>query len=74
MKRTWEINRQFQAHPEGTVRWDRAYQSILQWALTIERTASSEPDMTSESAKEAENANRRLRPSFYPTTSPKSNH
>jgi hypothetical protein len=74
MKRTWAISRHFQATPEGDARWDRAYQSILHWALAAQPATSSESVNSFDSTKEAEHASRRLRPSLYPTTSPKSKH
>lgn len=36
MKRQWRVCRQTIERPDASQRWDRAYQSILQWALEAE--------------------------------------
>src|SRR5262249_13080150 len=32
MKHDWRTNRRLQPHPDGQLRWDRAYQLVLGWA------------------------------------------
>ena len=36
MKRQWRLHRQTIQRPDASRRWDRACQSILQWALEAE--------------------------------------
>jgi hypothetical protein len=57
MKRQWRLHRQTIQHPDASRRWDRAYQSILQWAL------EAEPDPApSANAKEERHAGSGIRP------------
>lgn len=41
MKRHWRVRRETTERPDARLRWDRAYQSILQWSLETQR--ASEP-------------------------------
>ena len=74
MKRTWKVGRHFQPCPDGVERWDRAYQSILQWARTAQQAARNESVVSSQSAKESDHASRRLRAGLDPATSAKSKY
>ena len=74
MKRTWKVDRQLQAHPEGGQRWDRAYQYVLQWAIDATATPSTESLISVPSAKEADDACGSLCTGFHPTPSSKPEH
>jgi hypothetical protein len=43
MKRHWQVSRTGQPHADGTQRWDRAYQLVLQWASMAAKPDSSSP-------------------------------
>jgi hypothetical protein len=43
MKRHWCVRRQTVARPDAIQRWDRAYQSILQWSLEAQHRPDSQP-------------------------------
>jgi hypothetical protein len=40
MKRQWQARRTPVSHPDAWQRWDRAYQSILQWSVEAERAST----------------------------------
>jgi hypothetical protein len=74
MKRTWQVVRRFQAVPDGLQRWARAYQAVLEWAMSAQPAANNEFLVFSGPTKETNHASRSLRPGFYATTSAKPKH
>lgn len=40
MQRRWSVRRQTIERPDANQRWDRAYQSILQWSMETDSTPS----------------------------------
>ncbi len=40
MKRQWQARRTSVSRPDARQRWDRAYQSILQWSVEAERAST----------------------------------
>ncbi len=38
MKRQWQVRREAVERPDAQARWDRAYQSLLQWSLENEQS------------------------------------
>ncbi len=51
MKRQWHVRHQVVEHPEGQLRWDRAYQALLRWTqsdLAPPQLPPVDPSMTLE--------------------------
>ena len=72
MKRQWEVCREVQPCPDGSQRWDRAFQLLLQWAVVAQPVSSQERRVSHTSAEEACHANRSVCAGFHPATSPES--
>jgi hypothetical protein len=67
MKRHWIVHRQFKPYPDGRLRWDRAYQYLLQWARTTEPVTTPYPPPSSPSTQEADHATSNLCTGVNPT-------
>lgn len=67
MKRQWKIHRKVQKLPDGQLRWDRAYQLMLE----IVRTVEAIPTQT---RVEVQDARSDLCQGVDPATSPNPNH
>ena len=68
MKRQWIVHRQFKPCPDGEQRWDRAYQSLLQWAMLamqepVKTTVSDSPQN-----QEVDHADSRVWAGFHSPT------
>src|SRR4051812_384639 len=48
MKRPWQTRRQQQERPDGEQRWDRAYQSLLQWSQASNQPTAWHPSVQME--------------------------
>ena len=59
MKRHWTKRRQFNPHPNGEQRWDRAYQYLLLWAKEAQPILSTNSGNNSRQ-KEVDHASSRL--------------
>jgi hypothetical protein len=68
MNRHWQMSRTGQPHADGTRRWDRAYQLLLEWARV-----AAEPDSSSPQA-ELTDASSHLRPRLDPAPDPDPEH
>jgi hypothetical protein len=67
--RTWSIRRQTIRRSDAQIRWDQAYQHLLQW--TIDREGARAPlDLQ----QEASDAHCPLRPRLDQPTSPSTDH
>lgn len=65
MKRCWTVRRQLEPRSDGAQRWDRAYQSVLQWAMAIEQASPTTQPPSSQPHQEADHADSHLRPGVY---------
>ncbi len=65
MKRRWRVHRQVRPSPEGALRWDQAYQLLLQLATTQPKTVAPPPT----NREEAIDARSDLRPGVDDTAS-----
>jgi hypothetical protein len=70
MKRSWEIRRQVQILPDAQIRWDRAYQFLLQWSNASDL---KDPVQNSDD-KEVSDEHSDLCPCLYQSTSSQSDH
>jgi hypothetical protein len=69
MKRHWLVRRQFKPYLDGTQRWDRAYQLLLQWANTTQPVILLPPPPNSQTTREVDYASSGLCPGLDPTSS-----
>jgi hypothetical protein len=69
MKRQWRVRRQTIQRPDASQRWDRAYQSILQWTLEAEPNSA-----LSANGKEEYHARSGIRPSLKYGTGEAADH
>ena len=68
MKRCWTVHRRLEPHLDGTQRWDRAYQLVFQWAMTLEQNSTTPQAPSSPARQEADHADSHLRPGIDPTS------
>ena len=61
MKRQWIKHRQFNPHQDGERRWDRAYQSLLLWAMESEPIPLMSSEDNSGAVQEVDHADSSLR-------------
>jgi hypothetical protein len=69
MKRQWRVRRETVKRTDARQRWDRAYQSILQWNLQTEPTSAP-----SANGKEDYHAGSGIRPGLDPRTGQAADH
>ena len=69
MKHQWIKRRQFNPHPDGEQRWDRAYQYLLLWAKTTAPSSSLHSDENSERTQEVDHASSNLCTGLYKKSS-----
>jgi hypothetical protein len=61
MKRQWTVHRQFEPCPDGEQRWDRVYQYLLKWAITVQPPPTvTEPPSSPPTFQEVDHAGSRL--------------
>ena len=70
MARVWKIHRQQQRSAAAERQWDRAYQLLVRWGLSI----GAEPSTQLPQEQEKPNACRTLRSSLNPTASADPHH
>ena len=68
-KRQWNIRHSYVEQPDARSRWDRSYQSLIQWSETGLKDQASSPLLTQENSNEHCN----VRSGFNPTTSTNTN-
>lgn len=68
MKRHWTKRRQFNPHPVGEQRWDRAYQYLLLWAKEAQPILSSNTGNNSGPTQEVDHASNSLRARLHKTS------
>ena len=67
-KRQWNVRRRYVEQPDALSRWDRSYQSLIQWSETALRDQPPSP-LSQENSNEHGN----VRSGFDPTTSTNTN-
>lgn len=73
-KRHWQVKRHLMEMPDAQQRWDRAYQLLLSWTLSM---TPSEQAPTTENVGEKgldHHEDCSLRSCFHPTTDADANH
>ena len=69
MKRQWTVRRHFAPVPDGEQRWDRAYQSLLQWAMAAEQETTVTPMDSPQPLREVDHASSRVCTGVHPSSS-----
>jgi hypothetical protein len=67
-KRQWNIRHSYVEQPDACSRWDRSYQSLIQWSQLALKDQSSRPLL-----QENSNEHSHVRSGFDPTTSTNTN-
>jgi hypothetical protein len=68
MKRHWTVHRQFKPCPDSEQRWDRAYQYLLQWAMTATQESAQMTVPGSPRNQEADHADSSVCAGIHPST------
>jgi len=68
-KRQWKVRRNYVEQPDARSRWDRSYQSLIQWSGTGLKDQPASPPYTQENSNE----NRHVGSGINPTTSTNTN-
>ena len=72
MKRQWQMRRQVVARPDGQLRWDRAYQLLLDWTQPPQAAPPALPSALP--PQEVQHADSRLCAGLDPTPSADPDH